>query len=410
MPRPTVDVNGEEYQQLLRQRALCKTYGRYYPLMKQVEAAITRLEKKNADDYTLDDLHDIAAAREAFAWVQTKYNPGQPRVPAGSPGGGQWTDGSGGAGATAQTFSPQGGFILASDKVSAQYPAQPYVANDKNPPVPVYKKDIVQKADWQEFNAHYNDAKKMPDVSDTEKFAARETFAAEGGMMVSSDKSVTAIAGINKAYLRDLKTQAQAYTDAKEELAGIESNNGFHEGKKVSAAHISKLKSDIEKYRGGQVLLDKIGHDIGTPANPLTPKAVADIYHYDFNRRLHGVGGVSALEKLGNPYAAAALTDTLFRHGQADGAQIVLDAVNTTRRSLGQPPVTVIKEKDKPLILGPKIFKAYFELAGKPATLKTLLGNLADLRYKAAGKTQKAEKPRFDRFGFEQELESEREL
>lgn len=96
MPRPTMDVNGEEYQEILRQRELYKIYKSDYPLMKRVLEVIERLEKKNMHEYTLDDEDDLAAARAAVDWVIKKYNPDQPRVPAGNTGGGRWTSGGGG--------------------------------------------------------------------------------------------------------------------------------------------------------------------------------------------------------------------------------------------------------------------------------------------------------------------------
>ena len=43
---------------------------------------------------------------DAFPALSRKYNPGQPRVPAGNPDGGQWTDGGGPAGPRPRTSKP----------------------------------------------------------------------------------------------------------------------------------------------------------------------------------------------------------------------------------------------------------------------------------------------------------------
>ena len=63
-------------------------------------------------DVCADDLRFLAAslrgfAREMLGDIERRYNPHQPRVPAGQSGGGQWTDGSGGGGVTLPRRKPE---------------------------------------------------------------------------------------------------------------------------------------------------------------------------------------------------------------------------------------------------------------------------------------------------------------
>lgn len=93
MPRPTMDVNGAEYQEILKQRELYRLYKSDYPDVKWIHEVMERLEKKSPyGDYTDKDYADFKKAREIVDRVMVKYSPDQSRVPRGNPNGGQWTD------------------------------------------------------------------------------------------------------------------------------------------------------------------------------------------------------------------------------------------------------------------------------------------------------------------------------
>lgn len=102
MSRPTMDVNGPEYQEILKQRELRRTYKSDYPDVKWVHDAMDRLEKKQPHgDYTDKDYADFRKAQEIVDRITIKYSPDQPRDDWG-----RWVDAGGdGSGGT----SPSGG-------------------------------------------------------------------------------------------------------------------------------------------------------------------------------------------------------------------------------------------------------------------------------------------------------------
>ncbi len=77
MPRPTMDVNGAEYQEILKQRELYRLYKSDYPDVKWADEVIGRLEKKQPyDDYTDKDHADFRKAREIVDRITIKYGSG----------------------------------------------------------------------------------------------------------------------------------------------------------------------------------------------------------------------------------------------------------------------------------------------------------------------------------------------
>lgn len=70
MPRPTMDVNGPEYQAILRGRDMYRRYGMNYKDVMWAEDTLDRLEKKLPyDDYTEKDQADFLKAQEIYARV-----------------------------------------------------------------------------------------------------------------------------------------------------------------------------------------------------------------------------------------------------------------------------------------------------------------------------------------------------
>lgn len=245
----------------------------------------------------------LAGAIHEFM-AKSGYNPNQPRVPAGNADGGEWTSGGGGAGAVlndaASRYRAGGNPAKPYAVVASNNPHVPALSSTNQiPPVPAYKKWFVQKEDWKRFHNQLNDPSAMPGLTDAERYAYPQVFAAEGGMGKSSDPKVTAIAGINKPYLKQLEQDA-AFKPAAAEL------------------------------------WQKLGGDSGLRPDKLTPEDVVLIYRYDFDERLKKAGGSAALDQIGNPYAAATMADTLFRHGAGAGGNIIRTAIIYTDAAYGE--------------------------------------------------------------------------
>jgi len=63
----------------------------------------------------------------------------------------------------------------------------------------------------------------------------------------------------------------------------------------------------------------------------LTPDQRVQVYDYYFDNALASVGGAIALDEIPDKQVAAAVADTLFRHGPTGGTLIVQQAINTVR-------------------------------------------------------------------------------
>lgn len=100
MRLPITDINGEEYQKILCAREMYYRYGPRYAEVIWAEDTLMRLEARDVWlGYDAKDRKDFVRVKEILSRVHKfdeKYNPRQPRVPAGHSDGGQWTDSGGG--------------------------------------------------------------------------------------------------------------------------------------------------------------------------------------------------------------------------------------------------------------------------------------------------------------------------
>ncbi len=284
------------YRATERIKALLAMPRRGFPLLEVAEGA-------HAD-----------ATRSAAAVAKSGgYDPGEPRVPAGQPGGGQWTTGGDGEGASAGSNDPSGDGDQGSDKSgasdvdagavtqSAGMPtsaaSDPPVAAAPDPPLdpralaagvsptpPDIKRQVNPQDDWTAFN---NAVANLPGITPNEQFAYSEIFAAEGGLR--TDQSSDASSGITPATLLN----AQAALSGQNPPAILQ------------------------------------GLDIANVAQPqdLTPEQRAAIYAWYINRAMSAVGA-SALGALDDPYTAAAVADTLFRNGSDGGSRLIQQAID----------------------------------------------------------------------------------
>ena len=110
---------------------------------------------------------------------------------------------------------------------------------------------------------------------------------------------------------------------------------------------------------------------IATP-NLLTLPQRAAIYREYFDRALRTVGGHKALEAVGNPFAASALADTLFRFGTGGGTKLIQQALNRVI-----PGVAGVDSQ-----MGPGTFGVFRDFASEPATRGRLLDALQQTRSK----------------------------
>ena len=253
--------------------------------------------------------------------LEMKYDPNQPRVPAGSSDGGEWTDG----GSSTVTGRPVTRVGTSRAETVTEKPKKTY------PPIPKRpdgKLPVNQKG-WEIFHDNLD---KGPKISATEQDIYAKIFAFEGGF--KGDNAT--MAGITPNTL----------TAAKEN------------------AELQEMLKDVQD-----------GDDIKS-----RPDLVAWIYKGYFDTSFKRIGGSAALAKIGDVYAAGALADTVFREGTYGGAKIVLKAVNKTLQDYKQPTIDVTMDKGEELVVGPRIISAYVSLVGDPVTLPKLLGNLADMR------------------------------
>jgi hypothetical protein len=297
------------------------TEERYGQKIRGVHALCGKLEKKWRDYQ-----------------YESKYSPDQPRVPAGNSDGGQWTDAGGGSGGAGGFGAGRSAGDILNERLRNPQPLTPIstvASNSRDVPLPSsrpeYSRDNspVSHDDW---NTIKDVMGSRPDLSDTKIRAYSTTWALEGGL--TSNLTNDATGGITPETLDWLKTQ-------------------------------SDLADQLE--------------DINTPSDlQHDPDLMPDVYNAVFDRDLSRVGGSDALDRVGNPYAAAAMADTVFREGRMGGAQILADAIKETAPKLGSnlPATAEITS------IGPPIFDKYSTLAKNPATLGPLLDNVAKERIK----------------------------
>ncbi len=148
--------------------------------------------------------------------------------------------------------------------------------NSPAPPIPAYKYDVFkgpkQQNSWADFNRAVAD---LPGVSENEKSAYREIFAAEGGTVPNG----TTVAGIPEDTLHKL--------------------------------HFPGVGAD-------------------TMPEDLDPQQQADFYRYYLDHVLRHGSGYETLGKIDHPGVAAFVADTAFREGQGVGVRMIQDAINET--------------------------------------------------------------------------------
>jgi hypothetical protein len=113
--------------------------------------------------------------------------------------------------------------------------------------------------------------------------------------------------------------------------------------------------------------------DATTP-DQLTVRQKAEVYQYVFNKELSEVGGFSALNRVGDAYAAAALNDTLFTEDLPDGATTIQRAVNRIRLNQLLEPIPENGKMDATTLA------AYAEIAQGHETRDMLLDYVAEER------------------------------
>ncbi|TAN65370.1 MAG: hypothetical protein EPN20_07665 [Magnetospirillum sp.] len=248
------------------------------------------------------------------------YNPEQPRD-----WHGRWTAGPDGRGGDADLLTPvadgpgsysdsNGRLVLiigGMDKGTGN-------GLDAIADVPAWKASVFagQPGAWQGFNTAVTG---LPEPGDAEAFSYGEIFAAEGGVAV--DRKTFASSGIMPATLDALRGR----------IPGL----------------------------GGGI----------APAN-LTYGQRAAFYRAYFDDALRSVGGHRALEAAGNPFAASALADTLFRFGASGGTRLLQSAMDKV-----MPGGVGIDGR-----MGPGTFGVFREFASDPARRGPLLEALYNVR------------------------------
>ncbi|CCG42730.1 hypothetical protein [Magnetospirillum molischianum] len=205
----------------------------------------------------------------------------------------------------------------ASERTNARF--DPRIGDAKSPPD--WKKDTFksQPGAWVGFNTSVG---KLPGAGDNEKFVYGQIYAAEGGNAV--DPASGASSGITRQTLIDAQ------------------NAGAVPG------------------------LDKVRQP-----KDLTADQRAGIMRWYFDNSLRKVGGSAALETVGDPQTAAALADTLYRHGSTGGANLIRAAISGVD---GNADIQKSGSVDS------ATFSAVTKLAANPESRDKLLNKLADLR------------------------------
>jgi lysozyme family protein len=114
------------------------------------------------------------------------------------------------------------------------------------------------------------------------------------------------------------------------------------------------------------------------------------VYAHDLESRLDGVGGLQALRDLEDDEVAAAVADTLFRHGRTGGTMILQRAINVGRMRRGDGGVVPDGG------LGPQTWLALKEMARSDRS--ALLKEIATMRRNKVD--DEWENSRFDHFRY----------
>lgn len=131
---------------------------------------------------------------------------------------------------------------------------------------------------------------------------------------------------------------------------------------------------------------------VNRPIN-LTFDQRVKVYEHDLGVRLRGLGGVKGLADLGDPFMAAALSDSLFRHGRKGGSFLVQLALNKVRFRRNEPSIT---PDGGP---GPEMLEALLVTAADTEAANEFLDELAELRkQKEPGEADRMEHFRFLEF------------
>lgn len=178
-----------------------------------------------------------------------------------------------------------------ADEARSFFEGRPSLLVDSLLPVPDYRSSVLagQPGAWDSFHRAVQD---LDGGSDAERFAYPAIFAAEGG--ARRDPTSSAASGILQATL------------------------------------------DRARERGVAALADLKD---GAEPRDLTLRQRAAVYRDYFDDALAPVGGRAALDALGNRHAAAALADTLFRHGPGRGTELIQKTNNHLFRQYGMPEI-----------------------------------------------------------------------
>ncbi|MFO1128842.1 MAG: hypothetical protein U1E66_10495 [Rhodospirillales bacterium] len=204
-------------------------------------------------------------------------------------------------------------------------------------PVPAYRAAVfaAQPGLWSAWTAAIH---ALPSISAQEARAYQEIFAAEGGWR--EDRQSGAASGLLPATIEAL----------------------------VAAGRLPGVAP-------------------ATPPRRLSLCQRAAAYRAYFDDVLRSIGGHPAFPSIASPLAAAALADTLFRHGGRGGTRLVQRAVVAVA-----PAACAVDGR-----MGPKVFALFCRLVADAGGCVTLLERLADARLAATGG---GERPRFDHFRF----------
>jgi hypothetical protein len=196
---------------------------------------------------------------------------------------------------------------------------------------------------WADYRAALN---RLPNLGRNEEYTLMQSFGFEGGLRKDGGKSSTAYGGILQKTLDNAKAAG---------VPGLE--------------HVQQP--------------DQLGFD---------QQAAIARWHLDAG--LKNVGGRDALETLPDRHAAAALGDTIFRHGEGGAKSLLLEAVNDVREKQGLPDIA-----NPGRLIGRTLFDSYRSMAADPQSRNALLDALDTKRTVWPG-SGPGDKDRYDYFSF----------
>jgi hypothetical protein len=248
---------------------------------------------------------------------------------------------------TPQSSGTSKGVAAAAPQIS-QAPAPSRPIGSARPiapiiPEPAYRQSVLkqQRNVWPRWSQA---VRSLPSGSPNEQRAYAEIFAAEGGNEV--DRFSNAASGITPATLDELIDRG---------------------------------------------LVKGIGK--GTPPKTIRLDRRPEIYRAYFNFALDRAGGSTTLSRIPDADAAAALADTLFRHGRTGGAKILQNAIN----SVNPGAVSVSGPA------GPETLREFIGIASDQKKVARLLDAIGNERARAVRGTrnEKGEMIRIDHFRFQ---------